>query len=30
MTLYGNLSRLELLAREGRDWLVRHLIEPYA
>lgn len=29
MTLYSNLSRLELLAREGRDWLVRHLIEPW-
>jgi len=27
MTLYSNLSRLELLAREGRAWLVEHLIE---
>src|SRR5262245_49842804 len=28
MTLYSNLSRLEMLAREGRAWLVRHLLEP--
>src|SRR5262245_1024754 len=27
MTLYSNLSRLEMLAREGRAWLVRHLVE---
>ena len=27
MTLYSNLSRLELLAREGRAWTVQHLIE---
>ena len=27
MTLYSNLTRLELLAREGRAWAVRHLIE---
>ena len=25
MTLYSNLTRLELLAREGRAWAVRHL-----
>jgi len=30
MTLYSNLSRLEMLAREGRAWLVRHLLEPAA
>ena len=27
MTLYSNLSRPEMLAREGRAWLVRHLLE---
>jgi uncharacterized protein len=27
MTLYSNLSRLEKLAREGRAWVVRHLLE---
>jgi uncharacterized protein len=27
MTLYSNLTRLELLAREGRGWAVRHLLE---
>jgi hypothetical protein len=26
MTLYSNLTRLELLAREGRAWAVRHLL----
>ena len=30
MTLYSNLSRLEMLAREGRQWLVTHLIEVHA
>ena len=30
MTLYSNLSRLEMLAREGRAWLLRHLLEPAA
>ena len=30
MTLYSNLSRLEMLAREGCAWLVRHLLEPIA
>jgi hypothetical protein len=29
MTLYSNLSRLEMLAREGRAWLVEHLTEPW-
>ena len=28
MTLYSNVSRLERLAREGRDWLVQHLLAP--
>jgi acetyl esterase/lipase len=27
MTLYSNVSRLEMLAQEGREWLVRHLLE---
>jgi len=29
MTLYSNLSRLEMLAREGCRWLERHLITPF-
>jgi hypothetical protein len=27
---YSNLSRLEMLAREGCAWLVRYLLEPVA
>ena len=27
MTLYSNLTRLEKLAREGRAWVVKHLLE---
>lgn len=30
MTLYSNLSRLEMLAEQGRNWLVEHLIDGYA
>src|SRR5579883_534771 len=30
MTLYSNMSRLEILARRGRDFLVRELIQKYA
>jgi cephalosporin-C deacetylase-like acetyl esterase len=30
MTLYSNMSRLEILARRGRDILVRELITKYA
>jgi predicted acyl esterase len=30
MTLYSNLSRLEMLAQEGRKFLVEHLVAPYA
>jgi len=30
MTLYSNMSRLEILARRGRDFLVRELIAKYA
>ena len=29
MTLYSDLSRLEMLAQQSRTWLVEHLIEPY-
>ncbi len=29
MTLYSDLSRLEMLAQQSRAWLVEHLIEPY-
>jgi cephalosporin-C deacetylase-like acetyl esterase len=29
MTLYSNLSRLEMLARKGRDFLVRELVAPF-
>jgi fermentation-respiration switch protein FrsA (DUF1100 family) len=30
MTLYSDKSRLEIAAEQGRDWLVEHLITPYA
>ncbi len=30
MTLYSDLSRLEMLAQEGKNFLVEHLIDPYA
>src|SRR5277367_1567035 len=30
MTLYSNMSRLEILARKGRDFLVEQLIAKYA
>ncbi len=30
MTLYSDKSRLEIAAEQGRDWLVEHLVEPFA
>lgn len=30
MTLYSNKSRLEVAAETGRDWLVAHLVTPFA
>lgn len=30
MTLYSNKSRLEIAAEKGRDWLVQHLVTPFA
>jgi len=30
MTLYSDKSRLEIAAEQGRDWLVQHLVTPYA
>ncbi len=29
MTLYSDMTRLEMLAQEGKKFLVEHLIDPY-